>query len=503
MEVDARTLDASLLDADVCIVGAGPAGLALARRLARGPHRIVVLESGGRLADPEVQRLNEGETSGDAYAGLTATRHRQAGGTVHTWNTLFEQSIGAKYVPLDALDFETRPWWPLSGWPFDRAHLEPYYAGARSICGLGPGSDDGAEWASASRPCLTDDYRPLVTAVYHFGPARLFTEIHLDELRRAHNVLLCLNATLVELERPAGQRSVSLARAQCLSGRRLSVRARMFVLAAGGIENARLLLLAQHRHGLDDESGLLGRCFMEHPRDSSRRLVPSDRRAFDRYGLYDLHRGERGVVSGRLALTESTRRRQQLPAMSVSLSPLPRELPWPAAERWRARLLGERPRRRTGWSRTRAKARRFSAIELLLNLEQAPHPDNRITLSEERDRFGLPKAALHWRWRAFDQDQLVRLHAVVAGELERLGLGRVEVVSTAPPDPNAHHHMGTTRMHQDPRRGVVDQHGRVHGLANLFVAGSSLFPTAGFANPTLTIVALALRLAEHLEQALS
>jgi choline dehydrogenase-like flavoprotein len=164
-------------------------------------------------------------------------------------------------------------------------------------------------------------------------------------------------------------------------------------------------------------------------------------------------------------------------------------------------VLGERPRRRTGWSRLRGKPRRFAALELLLNLEQAPDPDNRVTLDAACDRFGLPKPTLHWRWRALDQANLVRLRALVADELERHGLGRVEVAD-APPDPNAHHHMGTTRMHRDPRRGVVDEHTRVHGLSNLYVAGSSVFPTSGFANPTLTLVALSLRLADHLEKQL-
>jgi choline dehydrogenase-like flavoprotein len=165
-------------------------------------------------------------------------------------------------------------------------------------------------------------------------------------------------------------------------------------------------------------------------------------------------------------------------------------------------VLGARVQQRTDWSRRRGKPRRFAAFELLLNLEQAPDPDNRVVLDTDCDRFGLPRPVLHWRWRARDQANLVRLRALVADELERHGLGRVEVDADGIPDPNAHHHMGTTRMHQDPRQGVVDAHGRVHGLSNLYVAGSSLFPTGGFANPTLTIVALALRLADHLEKQL-
>jgi choline dehydrogenase-like flavoprotein len=243
---------------------------------------------------------------------------------------------------------------------------------------------------------------------------------------------------------------------------------------------------------------MLGRCFMEHPRDVSARLVPADPRLFERCGLYDLHRAAAGVVMGRLTFTEGARRAQQLPAVSITLLPLPRPFGWAPAEALRTRLLGPRRRDGIGWAQL-PPTRRFSAFELLINLEQAPDPDNRITLGASRDRFELPRAAVHWRWRERDERERARVHAIVAEECARHGLGRVEVTAGLAPDPNAHHHLGTTRMHAEPRKGVVDAHGRVHDLTNLFVAGSSLFPTGGFANPTLTLVALALRLAEHLD----
>jgi choline dehydrogenase-like flavoprotein len=502
MEVDARTLGVPGLDADVCIVGAGPAGLTLARELATRDRRIVLLESGGRNPDAAAQALGDGTTTGDAYAGPALTRHRQAGGTARIWNTPFGDEMGAKYAPLDAVDFEARPWWPLSGWPFARAQLDPYYERAHALCGLGRFAYRGEDWESPERPCLGLPAGPLTTGVYHFGPDRVFTELHLEEIRRARNVLLCLNATSVELERDPGARSITHVRAACTTGRTLRVRARVFVLAAGGIENARLLLLANHLHGLGDESGLVGRCFMEHPRDVACRLVPADPGLFARCGLYDMHRGTGGIVMGRLTFTDAARRRQELPAMSITLQPLARGLRWPPAEALRTRMRGARQAERGRWFLGPGTGRRFAAFELLVNVEQAPDPENRVTLGDDRDRFGLPTAAIHWRWRAHDQTNLARIHAVVAGELERHGLGRVEVGAGAPPDPNAHHHMGTTRMHRDPRRGVLDEHARVHGVSNLFVVGSSAFPTSGFANPTLTIVALALRLAEHLDEQL-
>ena len=143
--------------------------------------------------------------------------------------------------------------------------------------------------------------------------------------------------------------------------------------------------------------------------------------------------------------------------------------------------------------------------------EQAPNPDSRVSLVEERDALGLPRIALDWRLTELDKRSLQAGHQAVALELGRTGLGRLQiedwltadVTTWTPTLTGGHHHIGTTRMSEDPARGVVDGDCRVHGIANLYVAGSSVFPTSGSANPTLTVVALALRLAAHLEQRLA
>ena len=155
-----------------------------------------------------------------------------------------------------------------------------------------------------------------------------------------------------------------------------------------------------------------------------------------------------------------------------------------------------------GWSALPDPAVVFEAFQVIVNLEQRPHPENRVVLAGTRDPLGVPRVELQWRWRAEEQAALERLRGALGGWLEDSGLGRVSIQAGARPDPNAHHQAGTTRMHPDPRHGVVDPDGRVHGTDNLYVTGASVFPTAGFANPTLTIVALALRLADHLKQRL-
>ena len=243
---------------------------------------------------------------------------------------------------------------------------------------------------------------------------------------------------------------------------------------------------------------------MEHPRDYALRLVPRSKDVFREIAFYDLHRSRDDAwIIGRLALGESMLRSHGCPNASVTLLPRPRRRPWLETV---GKTLG--PRRRPlfqhratvayGWSGTKNVAQRCDALQVLINLEQHPHPDNRVVLSSERDEFGVPRVELHWRWRGTEQAVLARLRALVADRLSAIGLGSVHVSEDARPDPNAHHHAGTTRLNVDPRQGVVDPDCRVHGTNNLYVAGASVFPTTGFANPTLTIVALAVRLADHL-----
>ena len=466
-----------------------------------------MLESGGLGSEPELQRLNEGRTVGDRYAGLRVTRHRQVGGTANLWNTPVGPAAGAKYVPLDPSDLTGMPELPWSGWPLPWSELERPYREARRMCGLGAFDDEGASRAGPDRRPLDLTGGSLETRIYELGPARIFTEEQAEVLRAAPNVRLCHHATVCRLLPDRSRERVAEALVGALTGTRFRVRAAVFVLAAGAIENARILLLSEAggaQGWLESTSDWVGRCFMEHPRDHALTLVPREG-LFDEAGFYDSHVAPDGAhVQGRIALAEELRRRERLPNVSVTLVPR-------LHRRRRLRMpgrTGRYPPAGTYWSErylapdespagaTRA-ARRHDAFTLLLNLEQPPHRENRVVLATRRDPLGLPAAELHWRWREEDHLGLERVRAAVVREFQACGLGRVEIAAQQP-DPNGHHHAGTTRMSLDAGSGVVDPTGRVHGTANLYVCGASVFPTAGFANPTLTIVALALRLASHL-----
>jgi choline dehydrogenase-like flavoprotein len=405
------------------------------------------------------------------------TRRRQAGGSAHDWNTPMNDEMGAKYVPLDAIDFTERVWLPMSGWPFGLSSLIPFYERAHDVCALGPYTYHAEDYADTLSTSIVFRSEVLRTGVYRFGVRQLFTDLYPTEVTRAADIALYLHATVVSLETDRAGERVTHARVRCRPKTEFQVRASIFVLAAGGIENARLLLLSSRTNGggLDDREDTVGRCFMEHPRLTCA-LANAAPAVLERLVFYRPHDTAHGMAMGRLTLTDEVMRRERLLNMSITFLP--------SVGRW-------------------SVLRRRRSLMILINLEQAPDLDNRVTLGSERDALGQPKVALWWRWRDVDRRNLERLRTVLAREFEHFGLGRLEAPPDALPDPNAHHHLGTTRMHGDPRYGVVDQNGRVHGTANLFVAGSSVFPTGGYANPTLTIVALSLRMADHIRSMLA
>ena len=334
----------------------------------------------------------------------------------------------------------------------------------------------------------------------------------MNELRNSANARLLCGATVRRLSPVVSGGRIASADVVDRDGRSFRVSARIFVLAAGAVENARLLLVSEDDASVAPGNGgdWLGRCFMEHPRDRSLLLHPSDPGLFARAAFYDAHPGPDGtMIGGRIALKSTGSGANRLPNASVTM--LPRLRP---AERRERRLLREVVGPRVfsglvrlglavegyrggyGWSRLPPEA--FDAFHLVVNLEQQAHPDNRLVLGSRRDPFGIPRVELHWQWRPDDRAAHERLIARLAADLESSGLGRIAVLEGMLLDPNGHHHAGTTRMSARPDAGVADVDCRVHGTDNLYVTGASVFPVAGYANPVLTIVALVLRLSDHL-----
>ncbi|NJD56940.1 MAG: GMC family oxidoreductase [Nitrospirae bacterium] len=310
-----------------------------------------------------------------------------------------------------------------------------------------------------------------------------------------------LHANAVEVETNDTAQKVSGVKAVCLNGGRFHVKAKLFVLATGAIEIPRLLLTSNRvcKAGLGNQHDLVGRFFMEHPHLWSGIFIPSGDRLFRSTGLYRVHTVKNVPIMGKLTLSESVLRSERLLNYAVSIHP--RLCPDPADHAGASQGM---PGMTEKILRHVKGVRKIEGFALNHMSEQAPNPDSRIMLSNETDALGQRRIKLDWRLTASDMRTIRRAQQIIDEELQLAGLGRLHVEMRDDSVPQhitgGWHHMGTTRMHSDPAKGVVDGQCRVHGIANLFIAGPSVFPTCGYANPVLTIVALAARLGDHLKK---
>jgi choline dehydrogenase-like flavoprotein len=510
MFTDARTLpDHTTLEADVAIIGGGAAGITLARALAGTRLSVCILEAGGLASDAEVQSLYEGENSGIEYS-TSATRLRFFGGSSNHW--------GGYCRPLDAIDFEQRDWVPFSGWPFAINELKPYYEPAASIVEVAPGRfDDRDYWQQVTGEKLPElaTGRMRLQFIQFSAPTR-FGNRYRDELKTAGNIRVLLNANVTRIDAAENARSVNRLSVRTLNGLKHKVKARYYVLAAGGLENPRILLLSNNvmKSGLGNQNDLVGRFFMEHAH-----LLDFGEMVVADLGRLPKLLRERVPAQGRSAqaafnpATAFLREQRLLNATFMVgvareyQADTPPEAGDARAATHRDMLMAAR-RFLTDEKHT-AKSGEADTIGAWLGIggscEQVPNPDSRVSLSTRRDALDLPRIKLDWRLTAQDRASFYTHMHSLAREFGALGIGRmlmkIEDENQWPERlGGGSHHMGTTRMSDDPSHGVVDRNCKVHGVENLYIAGSSVFPTSGVANPTLTIVAMTLRLADHLKE---
>lgn len=529
MITEARDVpDGTVVEADVCIVGAGAAGIAMARRLAGEDVSVCLLESGGFEYDEATQNLYKGVITGRPYHDLDVTRLRFFGGTTNHWSGWCS--------PLDPIDFEPRPYLPLSGWRIRYEDLDGYTAEAADICQLPSRSFELADHQAN----LPEIYRQplaehgLSARVWQLSPPTRFGETYGPEIEAAERVRCLLGANVVGIHLQDGSDLVDHLRVKTLAGTAFSVKARAYVLAAGGIENARLLLQPTNGrpNGIGNGGDQLGRYFMLHP------MVPIGTvMAIGSNGGLLRSSGEDVVVGG-LGLSAEEQLRRELPNHVINV--LPGRPTWvaPAAfgvlkRRVRKPLedtdalfddvkfvLGDLDE--IGEYAYARVSHRLSEMlgdgklppdlyTVLLRMEHLPNPDSRIQLAAERDALGSQRAAVNWAFSEGEKEG-IRDTALRFGEIVgAMSIGRFHLTDWLQEKtrefPNwidgDYHHMGTTRMSDSLATGVCDWDCRVHDARNLYIAGSSVFPTGGSSNPTLSIIAMTLRLADHVLDDLS
>ncbi len=463
MIIDARNSAVELTrDADFVIAGAGVAGISLALELA-GKYSVILLESGGIEPEQDTQSLYDGKSSGLNYS-LLGSRLRFLGGTSNHW--------GGWCGKLDDIDFEARDWVPHSGWPITSADLEPFHQRTADILDLGSGNFDTDTMVPPENHAFRISGTRLTQRVMRFSnPVTRMGEKYRPALENTAGLTVLLNANLVDLKLHEDGKKLESALVRTLNGRSGQITAKHFILASGGIENARLLLScrSQMTQGLGNEKGLVGRFFMEHPHVTAAEMFALDE----------------NWCQGQMAL-----RRDDDHWFGLMVAPSKKSLSEQRCLNFRGHIFN-------------IECQSDDPIELRVMMEQAPNPDSRVRLTSTLDALGLPRIDLNWQLTALDWHGIQCMGRLVGEALGARSLGRVKLRDWVMEQDGRRigfgsHHMGTTRMADDPAAGVVDRNCRVFGTSNLFVAGSSVFATGGAINPTFTLTALALRLAEHL-----
>jgi len=514
MLVEFKDITGDNLDCDLCIIGAGAAGITLALQFAGSNTRVILLEAGGRQVEADTQALYKGSNIGHPYYKLEDARLRAFGGSTGHW--------GGACWPLEPGDFAVRHWVQSSGWPVGRAELDPYYEKAQQICQAGPFNYDPHYWQEHETPApLLFTEGDIETRFYHNSPPTRFGSVYRDDLARARNVTAILHANVTHLQLAEDGRALRQVDVASLEGRKLRVNARRYVLACGGLENPRLLLSADDvaPNGIGNRHDLVGRYFMDHPVTYYAGTMLIDGNVNLRF--YTRHTSRSRHIRGGLRLSDQLQRTERLLDCWISLDISgasgqpdgwrpnvdPEILPVPAVQDYITDVEN------LPYS---VKHHGFHSVRLLCHSEQSPNPDSRVTLETKRDALGMRRLKLDWRLTDYDRYSVHRTLELLGMELGAHGMGRIRIDldgdlrAWSEPDQAArinhpwgsYHHIGTTRMHDDPKQGVVDRHCRVHDVDNLYIAGSSVFPTCGYANPTLTIVALACRLGDHLKSTL-
>lgn len=494
----------------VCVIGSGFAGAIVAVELARAGIDVVLLESGSKEPDHRIDAMID-RVDVTGRTALNFGFARQLGGASNLW--------AGRVAPFEPIDFERRDWIPRSGWPIAASDLDAYYARAAKILNLpGPMSVR----AHHERPDFVSSQR-IELKSFEWA-ATPFNAGHYIEaaLRTTEKLRVLLNAPVVQLEERENAHSVAAATIALPGGRTASVQAQYFVIAAGGIQTPRLLLNSTRvrSEGIGNDHAVVGRYLSTHPKANMATIVLS-KAVSTRHPLFTDRPVPGGVIRYGVGFSAASQREFRLLNHYVQVLPFAEYRANRLFEAFRGSgafnsPLIDRSPLISGFvpgmgkiafemmGRLGGVQRHARKFVLRAFLDQYPDPGNRVTLSEKRDESGMPLANLSWTFSAQDRASVLDFFERLEREVQSTGMGRVDysllcALEDWPLIGIHSHFMGTTRMGDDPATSVTNGDCRVHGSDNVFVAGPSLFPSYGYANPVYTIAALSLRLADHLK----
>lgn len=515
-----RFIDASVdtisdtIHCNVLVVGAGAAGLTLVRELSKSVKDVVLIESGGLEIDGKTQNLFSGQNVGLPYFNLTTCRLRYFGGTTNHW--------GGYCRANDPIDYQGRPELNLPNWPVQFDEIKPYISKAAEYLGLSQkffNPNVLLESLGVGDPNLVENSTDLLqTKVFQIAEnIRLGTRF-LEAPPDTDNLTVYLNLNILNLNLEETGNSVKSLNCATLNGRKVTAIANIVVIACHAIENARILLASNDvaPNGIGNDFDHVGRYFMDHTHIHASKFYPAS--SFP--AIYDRDYSSNNNLNANIGFSDETLRKNSLLQYYCRFNPvyISKETESslvsikdgffsPGSFDYIADVM-QALSEFTGVGKMQLRARGIAHLlpdyfELEHRLEQAPNPNSRVILSERKDALGNRIADLDWQLNDIDIDSFKRGQLLLAQQVSALGWGRFEleeITGELVRDRVAGHwhQIGTTRMSDLASDGVVDRNCKVHGIDNLYIAGSSVFPTAGYSGPTMMIIGFSYRLAEHI-----
>ena len=544
MIYDARKLsDRQTFTCDVCIVGAGAAGISVAMELAQTDKRIILLEAGGMNRSGKSQTLYRGHLSDpNRHLPLESDRYRQLGGTTAVW--------GGRCIPFDPIDFQKRPYVPHSGWPLTRPELDPFYQRAHDYCECGKfyyNSDVALPQAPPEMITGFIDGDVISSGIERWSPPTHFGKRYRKALKHFSNLHVYLNAICTRIDLTSDGLTAHKLKVRTFGRNTIYILPKIVVLCGGGLEVTRLLLASNgvFNNGIGSHSGWLGKGYMCHING----IIARAKFTKEIKVIFGYEIDPEGVYCRRrLLLSEKAQRNNELlnihflldrPLIenpshnsgTLSFAYLVKKLGQPHFSNkpskgkyslyWKhlRNILNGSPELFTvlpKWFRDRfVQGRRIPSLlvgnrsntyHLYYHTEQIPDKNSHIRLAADRDALGVPRLIVDYQITDKDVDSIYRAHQLVDQAFRGNSVGHLIYLSDDPKESirehqaTLGHHIGTTRMSANPSNGVVDENCKMHHVSNLYIASSSVFPTSSQANPTLTIVAMAIRLADFLKQ---